>query len=309
MARDPYTYDVSLQEAPASGPEYLQRMNEFTAKRQMALSARPYEGFRLAPHERIAAFSPDIIEARRLGREGQGAYRPYLQRSERQLQQAAGAFPEHAERYMNPYMRHVVNRIGEEGERTFKERIMPHLSAQFAGLGQHGSTRHAQMASRAARDLQNEIMAKQQQAMASGYQQAGQFFNADQARALEAAHQQAALGTLQQAGQQGDITDRLRMGLIEQKRLQDIIDEQQREDLAEREYPQEQLNNLVAVLNGRHPGGSSTQTITANRNAVEPGVLQGLAGLAGNGLAAALMRARGGYIQRRARGGYIRRRF
>jgi hypothetical protein len=73
---------------------------------------------------------------------------------------------------------------------------------------------------------------------------------------------------------------------------------------------QEQLNNLVAVLNGRHPGGSSTQTITANRNAVEPGVLQGLAGLAGNGLAAALLgRARGGYIQRRARGGYIRRRF
>lgn len=113
--------------------------------------------------------------------------------------------------YMNPYIENVTNRIGELAGRNLREQLMPAIGDQFIKAGQYGSSTMQQTVGRALRDVQESALAQQNQALAQGYQTAGQLFGQDANRLAQLAGQQGQLGvsTMGQLGQLGATTGSL----------------------------------------------------------------------------------------------------
>ncbi len=126
------------------------------------------------PDQRIADFPQELKTAQEATNEGFGTERDMLDMAANGIGKGVQPFHENYQAYMNPYQQNVIRQISEEGNRNFTEHVLPALEARFLRLGQHGSSKHADLSMRAARDFQRELLGKQQQALASGYQQAGQ---------------------------------------------------------------------------------------------------------------------------------------
>lgn len=236
-------------------PPWLLEMYRNLAERAQAISQAeytPYQG------ERLAQMPPEFQEAFRLG-EQTGEYLPYIRASEEMVRGAHRPFSQHYQEYMNPYQQAVVNRIAEEGNRNFKENIMPALEAKFVRLGQHGGSRHARLAREAARDIQGEIAANQAKALSQGYQQAAQIYNADQTRALEAARELSNIGGLKQAGKLADIAALTEQGRYKQQQSQAHKDILYQDYLRRLNYPYEMLQQQGAILHGVPHQAQSTQ--------------------------------------------------
>lgn len=227
-------------------PEHLKRMYEKIAQRAEDQFYRPpFESN--AP--RMFETSPDIERAQQMARQT-GLAEPYFQEAARGLAGAQGEFPEHYRRYMNPYEEAVIDRIRETGNRNLQENILPQLEAQFTGLGQFGSSRHRDLAERAARNIQNEISANERLARAQGFNQAGEMFNKDRARQLEAAREMAGLGTSRQAANLVDISTLGGLG-AEQLGRQNEAQRYKYEDALQRWlHPQQQISQFQANLQG-----------------------------------------------------------
>ena len=180
------------------------------SERMMSLSSSPfysnYAAYLNAPyaHARAAGDNKYLQNADYLSNRTQ-LYEPSLQNAEAVIGSAASPFYNNYAAYMNPYIDSVVNRISQEGGRTYREQILPQLEANFVGLGQHGGSRHQKMSERAARDLQAEILKRQEEALARGYQQAGQLLTSDQERALNAGKSFVDIARNRQTGNLADI--------------------------------------------------------------------------------------------------------
>lgn len=105
--------------------------------------------------------------------------------------------------YMSPYTDQVVNRIGDLGARSLREKLLPQISDQFIGAGGYGGSRQAEAIGRAVRDTQESISAQQDQALESGYGTSLQAAQADQARQAQLAQTAGGLGAQQQQLLQG----------------------------------------------------------------------------------------------------------
>jgi hypothetical protein len=264
--------------------------------RSESLMNEPYQAYN---RSRIAPFNPDLNRAHELGR-NTGLNMPYLQGAERFTNQAAQGFPENVNRYMNPYQQQVVNRMGQEGARTLNERIIPALSGQFAGLGQHGSTQHHRLLTQATRQLQDDILGRQQAALASGYQQAGQLHASDQERALQAGRHMSQLGTARQAGNIADISALEQQGERQRGFNQRQADVGYEDFMRQVNHPREALNTHAGMIHGYQPAQSG---FGFNRESgqPQPNVVSQLSSLAGNLYGA--NRAYGGHKQ----GGLIKK--
>lgn len=279
----------------------------------------PYKGQRIAP------INPYIRQSESILGGLQNQYAPYATFANQSLQQSRQNFPQQAknygninpalnvdvqgalqrfpgqaQQYMNPYQQHVVNQIATLGNRNFQENMLPALSGQFESLGQFGSSRHAGLAQRAARDAQEAILNQQQQALSHGYETAGNLFNADQGRALEAARlrqqglsqnyeiggnlfntdQTRALQTARATadiGQQhqgatiGAATGIGHAGEAQRERTQEGLNIPYQDFLQMQAYPTQRLNEHVARLSGQP---HSTQTSSFNVSAPPPGAPQ-----------------------------------
>jgi hypothetical protein len=102
------------------------------------------------------------------------------------------------EGYMNPYTDMVVNRIGDLGARSLREKLLPQITDQFVGAGGYGGSRQAEAIGRAVRDTQEGISAEQARALEAGYGGALQTSSADLARQAQLAGTAGQLGTAQQ---------------------------------------------------------------------------------------------------------------
>lgn len=91
--------------------------------------------------------------------------------------------------YLNPYQDAVINRIGDLGARTLREKLLPEIGDRFIGTGQFGGSRQAEAIGRAVRDTMEGISAEQAKALQAGYSEAAGLSAADLAR-------QAQLGSL-----------------------------------------------------------------------------------------------------------------
>jgi hypothetical protein len=100
--------------------------------------------------------------------------------------------------YMNPYQEQVVDRIGDIGARTLREKLLPEISDRFIGAGSFGGSRQAEATGRAIRDTMEGISAEQAKALQAGYGEAAGLSQADLARQAQLAQISGGLGTAQQ---------------------------------------------------------------------------------------------------------------
>lgn len=279
-------------------PPWLQQAYRDMTERAEAIRKAPYQRYE---GERIAPLNQDIVNAHGLGRRT-NTYQPYINRSEQLLNRGSENFADNYRRYMDPYQQAVVDRIATEGNRNLTENIMPMLEAKFVGLGQHGGTRHATLANRAARDIQGEISASQAKALSHGYQNASQIFNQDKARELAAGREISNLGGLSQAGRLTDITMLMDQGRYNQSQDQAKKEIAYKDFLKQQAYPQEQLADQATIMHGMPLAGQKLNV----QKTPELNMAGQLAPLAMNIYGARMMagKKRGGYVGY-ARGGYV----
>ena len=251
---------------------------------QQAISNQPYT---LYNQPRIASFAPQQQQAFEQTGQAATAYQPGLQQAMQTTQAAdpylglyaaqpyVGAVAQTAAsqvgQYMNPYTTNVVNRIGELGNRTLQEQILPNIRDKFIQGGTYGGSRNAEMFGRGVRDAMEGISAAQSQALqagytgslgaaqtdlsrlgnlgqniASGYSTAGQQQLAQGAQQASLAGQAQSLGitgagALQAAGGQ------------QQAQAQKNLDLQYQDFLRQQAYPQMQNTALQGALAGVQP--------------------------------------------------------
>ena len=251
---------------------------------QQAIGNTPYTTYQ---GPRVAGFNADDTNAFSLTRDAATGYQgalsgaataiggvnpggaltaasPYLTR-------AGEKFPDHATEYMNPYNDLVVNRIGELGTRNLMEKSLPQINDQFIGAGSFGGTRQAEVSGRAVRDAVAEIAAQQGQALAQGYGQASNDFNADASRAGSVGGQFAnivgqgdntalakagALGSLASQTQQQGLAGAGALssaGGVQRDMVQKNYDTAYADFLRQQGYPQEQIDAMTKTLQGVQP--------------------------------------------------------
>lgn len=239
----PYNIGAEFTQLPA----WYQDIIKSNLQQSEALRRQEYPNYQGV---RVAGISPYTEESYKRAKRGVGAYEPYLRESAQLMRPSQQAYGAQVEPYMNPFLRHVIEGIGREGTRTFTENILPALEAKFVNLGQHGSSRHRQLSERAARDIQGEILNRQQQALAHGYSEASQLNQAEKMRNLEAAKGLGNLGLAsQQAGAQ-DINLLNSLGVQQQAQRQQVLNEQQAEFWRRNMWPHQGLAQQTSVLQG-----------------------------------------------------------
>lgn len=153
------------------------------------------------PAKSVAGFNADQTDAFALNRTNVGSWQPQLTAAQNAagaiqpgvsslVSQAQGAvagpttnWPSNYAQYMSPYTQAVVDNIARLGQRNFNENIMPGVNSSMIGAGQFGSTRNADVLSRAARDASADITGQQAAALHAGYTSSADIFNKDAARA------------------------------------------------------------------------------------------------------------------------------
>lgn len=194
---------VASSELPAWYQEYTQGIAAQAGGLANNLNNQPL------PAQSVAGFNPDQTKAFEMTRANTGSWSPLMQSA---ADAAMGApaqvsqFVDYAQdvvadpsqqwtnnyrQYMSPYTTSVVNEIGRLGKRNFEENIMPGVNSTMIGAGQFGSTRNADILSRAARDTTADITGQQAKAMESGYGQAAGIFANDANRYQQQQQMQA----------------------------------------------------------------------------------------------------------------------
>jgi len=259
-------------------PPFMQQQYRNMADEAERIARQPFRDF---PERRIERAPDDIVNAHNMARAGVGAERGLLGAGAEAVGRGMQPFTQHVQEYMNPYHQNVVRQIAEEGNRNFTENVLPALEARFVRLGQHGSAKHQQLSERAARDLQHEIMNRQQQALSSGYQQAGQMYNAQQARNMEAAGQFGNLAAAQQGSRLADIAALENQGRYQQQQGQANRDVMYQNFLREQEHPLHRAQFQSAMMQGM-PAQGINQSYYQTPATPQMNVLGQLGPLAGN---------------------------
>lgn len=231
----------STQMAP-----WLEALVKAAGEQSAAISREPYHAYN---RERVAPFSKEQMEAQNLSRQT-GQYQPFFNEANTLLGRSGESFPQAYQRYKNPYDEAVVNRIGEMGGRTFREQILPALGSTFSRLGQWGSSQHDRLAQRAARDLQENILAQQTQANRQGYNDSARMHEADRMRALQAAEGMQNLGRYTQGARLADISTLQNVGQQQQGLQQQNLDVAYNDFLRQRSFPRAQLSEHTASVQG-----------------------------------------------------------
>lgn len=253
---------ATTETVSSSLPPYLAAAYRQAAERGLTLSREPYQHY---AHRTLANRPESINRSLNMANET-GVYAPYLRDAEALARRGTEHFTRGHHAYKDPYQERLVNNLATEGQRTFKEKVMPELNARFIRLGQYGSTKHAKMARNAARDIQRETLAQQEEALSHGHQQSMQAFNLDRSRALQAAGLMNQLGVARQATQLEDIRALREAGMITQGQEQAMLDQLHEQWKEERRHPYEKLMEYFRVLQGT-PGIPSTYS---RREAIRP---------------------------------------
>lgn len=237
-------------------PPWIEAMYKKMAEQAEGLSNEPYKPYPIH-RQRLAELTPDILRAHQMTRQAEGAWIPDFMRAQNYLEQGTQRFPQHYQEYMNPYQDAVVNRLAHLSERAYKENFLPHLENAFVGAGQHGSTRHQELAARGARDAQEALQAQQAEALMKGYENAGRLFNVEQTRNLAAAPESAKLGQGKLENLAADAAKAEAVGQTTRERVQNLYNMSQQEFENQRNHPWQQLEKQNTILKG-YPQSQST---------------------------------------------------
>jgi hypothetical protein len=281
---------------------------------QQAIAAQPYQTYE---GPRVAGFTAPQQQAFEQTAQAATAYQPGLQQAAQAaqqaspymgigmaspyLQQAGQSSATQVGQYMNPYLDAVVRRIGEVGNRTLQEQILPGIRDKFIGGGTYGGSRNAELFGRGVRDTMEGISANQAQALAQGYQGALGAAQTDLARQAALAGTAGQLGTyasaagLQQAGTLAELAQRAQqlgltgagalgaVGAQQQGLNQQNLDTAYQDFLRQQAYPQQQQQGLITALQGVGAAvpKAALSTGTEVPGAYQPSTLQQIASIVG----------------------------
>lgn len=270
-------------------PDWYQEMTKGIGEEAIGLYGQQLgqEGGGVYGGPRVADFNADQFAAMNAARQNQGIWQGGLQQafgSAGNIQSAAnqgtsaalgyagqGAHQwdnTAAQQYMSPYMSQVTDNIARLGNRNFTENIMPGIDSTFAGTGQYGSSRNADILGRAARDVQADITGQQAQALNTGYQNAQTAYGNDMNRYIQAgqvanqagqigsnAAQSAMQGYSNLAGQQanlaaGDVASLSAAGQMQYGQDQARLTSAQNTWTEAQQQPWQQLQNVSALTRG-----------------------------------------------------------
>jgi hypothetical protein len=280
---------------------------------QQGIMNRPYPTYQ---GPRVAGFTPTQQQGFAQTGQAATAYQPMLQTATQGVQQAANApgglqmaqpyisqasqgLPSMTQQFMNPYTEQVVDRIGDIGARTLREKLMPAIGDQAISAGQFGGSRQSEAIGRALRDVSEGVTAQQAQALQQGYTQAQGAAAGELGRVAGLGQMVAGLGTgdtaqraalMQQLAGLGGQAQALgltgagalgQVGQQQQQLNQSNLDVAYADFLRQQGYPQAQIDAALKTFGGVAQGvpvGTST-TGMQQANAVSPSLLSTIGNL------------------------------
>lgn len=261
------------------------------------VAAQPYQP---APMPRIAPFTPDQLRAMEITRAGGEASAGLFPEAISTAQRGAAAFdPGALAQFMNPYTENVVSEVGRRGMENLMNVKLPGVSSGFISAGAPGSRRALEAQGKTISDTLRDIAGVQGGLLAQGYTGALGQYNTEQQRALEAS------GILAGLGGQG-VGGLAQIGGAEQALGQKSLEAAYQDFIAQRQYPQQQLQWLAGL-----PAGMPTTSTKTETSTQMPATTSGLSQIGGiadiiAGLGGLLGYRRGGPVRRYANGGMAR---
>jgi hypothetical protein len=259
------------------------------------------------PNYQVAGLQQDQLNALQSGRQGIGAYLPYLQQGTNTLGAGAGAVgqgiaslsgaaggydPRMGMAFMNPYMQSVIDQSLQEINRQ-GDLSRQNLQSQAVRAGAFGGSREGVQRAELERGLSQTRNQAITSALQSGYgaaqQQAQQAFEQQQQRQLAMGQglgslgsqlgtmgiQQAALGQTAQNLGQNDVNFQFNLGSIQQKQQQAELDALRASQMQQAMQPYQQL----AFVSDIYKGAPSSQMSITQQQQAAPSPFQQVVGL------------------------------
>ncbi len=275
-------------------PPWLEEAYRKLAEKSFEISQHPYAPY-MKP--RLAEMPADIRRAQEIGR-ATGSYEPHLREASQLIRSGAEDFPTEYQRYVNPHMEGVLNNLQNRAQRAFTENFLPALQSRFIAAGQSGGKREQELAARSARDVQEALLAQQNEALYQGHEQAGRFHQSDKARQLAAAEGLSGIGRQYQAGRLGDIATLQELGQQQQNQEQQGLNLGYQDFMRQQYHPQEQVAQHAATISGLP---SPTQTFQnqyiSPQSQPQVNTLGGIGALATSLYGARQLRKKGGHVK------------
>lgn len=238
---------VTTESLTQNLPPYLSDAFRQAVERSVKLSHEqyaPYQG------QRFANPQQELRDIAGMASRNPGGHAPHFAAASRLTNRGARSFPQHHRNYRDPYQGRMINNIATQGNRVFKEKILPELDARYIQLGQYGSKKHAQLARNAGRDIQQEIMNRQEEALSRGYGQGMQQFGIDHARDLQSSKALSELAMMRKIASQQEIEALGRSGELSQGHEQVLLNQAYENWLERTRHPHEKLEQLFRFLYG-----------------------------------------------------------
>ena len=203
---------------------------------------------------------------------------PYLSSAMSDPSQAASS-------YMTPYIRSVVDALGDTGARNIRQNLAPLATSAAVGSGQFGSRRGADVLGQTISNANRDVLNAQYGAMNTGYQNAlnaaiSQNQIANQAGSTAANAASAGQQNLTQAGRaQSDLAAQEQaLGLSGINALSTLGGQQQTIAQNEQNFPLTNLSNVASLMRGFTVPTSTSTTLQASPLSTLAGIATGTAG-------------------------------
>jgi hypothetical protein len=162
---------------------------------------------------------------------------------------ATTPFMQNVSQYMNPYTQSVIDEMNRLGQRQFKESIAPGATAGAVGSGQFGSKRGMEVYGNLARDVNRDILGRQAEYLAKGFDAATAAAKAQADLNLQASGRLGELSNIGYTQGTGGLNVLSGLGAQQQAREQAVLD-----------YPMTAAGREAALLRGFQIPTSQTQT-------------------------------------------------
>lgn len=259
-------------------PAWLQEYTRGLMAQVTGVYAQPYQQYNGPRLTNINDYT-QATQGMNMSQQNVGSWQPAFNQAGQNLTTASQTAPQGVQSYMNPYTDNVVDRIGQLGTRNLTEQLLPQVNSTFTGAGQFGSTRNADFTNRAIRDVNDNILGQQNQALQTGYQNAIQNFGNDMTRLGTLAGQQQQYGqNLSNMGQQ-DATTLYNLGNLQKNQDQQSYDLGYNQFLEQRDYPKSQLEFMNSLVRGIAPTKtytSQTPLPTSASSSISPSPLSAI---------------------------------
>jgi len=262
---------------PTIAKEIAPFLSDILKKGQALYKTRTEEGFQPFTGQTIADLTPEQLQAREAIKAQVGTQAPVIEESKGLIRGTTEApTAEALQPFMNPFQQAVTDISKRQAQEKFEQETLPGLRKQAVDAGAFGGSRAAMRESQA-QDLQDRLLADiQAKGDLAAFQNAQQQFAAQKAREAAAA---SGLSTLAGEGFGAGLREAAALQTIgeeDQRRAQMALDEQYKQFLQEKQFPETELAKYQAIVGGFPiPAGS----ITTSTPPPQPSTLERLAGV------------------------------